>query len=134
MATEADEARKAVRQRLFDISLNHIRAQGAPSMNGTRCAYRSVSGRRCAAEPFILAYDYEMEAKSWRSLCFRFRDKVDQNAYENIGLVSMLQNAHDEAAVSFSATEDQEPFMAGYERRMKLVAKQFDLVYREPSE
>lgn len=132
---------KAVLQKLFDTSLNHIRKQGRPSANNGTCSYRSLDGYSCAAAPFIREYSRRMENKSWAILCDKFHHCLDPVALENGDFVQDLQRAHDGAYNKyevFRGGDDPEKymvhFMSEYERNMRDIASVHGLVYQEPSE
>lgn len=117
------------RQALFDISLNHIRAQGGPSMKDDSCMYRGENGRSCAAAPFITDFQAGMEGNSFRELAASgFRPYLDPLAVKHRYLVGDLQDAHDEPAV----VPEDSVFMAVYEKEMADLAKYEQLHYTPP--
>jgi len=110
------------KQELFDISLNHIRQQGGPSVNKSGgCVYRSKDGFGCAAAPFINEYVPEMEDHSWGGLCGAWPDHLDPSAVEHYGFVSRLQWCHDASPIN--------DFMSSYEGRMRRLAEREGLQY-----
>lgn len=117
------------RQALFDISLNHIRAQGGPSMKDNSCMYRGENGRSCAAAPFITDFQDGMEGTSFLVLAAsEFRPYLDPLAVKHRYLVGYLQDAHDEPA----AVPEDGAFMAVYEKEMADLAKYEQLHYTPP--
>lgn len=125
---------KEVRQRLFDISLNHIRKQGKPSVRltadtqGTYCEYRGSDGCGCAAAPFILEYKVGMEGSRFSGLVAFYADSLDETAVANNSFVDRLQTQHDDVARMVAP----ELFMRVYEERMSLLADAYDLEYSAP--
>ena len=108
MVTEQQEL-----QALFDISFNHIIAQGGASFMADTgsCQYRMPNGRSCAAAPFILEYDRKMEDRNWSALVENqhFINKLDPLAVKHRSFVGALQSIHDDAA---SINEDGEDIYA----------------------
>lgn len=120
MLTEQQE-----KQALFDISYNHIIAQGAPSHDAHGdCVYRTPDGLQCAAGPFITRYTSVMDRYSgyeWESLIRAFRDDVDPLAIKHSVLISALQFAHD---ISAEGTDSPVEFLEEYELCMTELAKE----------
>lgn len=82
-------------QQVFDISAAHLLKQGKRSMapNGNDCAYRGVGGLQCAAGPFVTDdFARGNNIISWQRL-------AEEGAVPktNLGLICMLQYAHDKA-------------------------------------
>ncbi len=117
--TEQDE-----RQALFDISLNHIRAQGEPSMDEQGCVFRNAEGLGCAAAPFITNYEPEVEEISIYGGC-DVEKYFDPLAVKHSELVAMLQLAHDGVCEHID-------FLGAYEYQMEKLAKKHSLSYTPP--
>ncbi len=129
---------RARRQRLFDISLNHIRAQGRPAFYYGICRYKVDSvytpgnSLGCGAAPFIEDYSPEMEGMSWGQLCLSFPGALNPDAIVESGFVGMLQKCHDENAVLDNRSRVLGTFMANFEMSMANVARLCLLAYKEP--
>jgi len=118
------------KQALFDISLNHIRAQGGPSMKDDSCMYRGENGRSCAAAPFITDFQGGMERSSFLLLAAnsKFRPYLDPLAVKHRAFVESLQSAHDDTA----AILEDSGFMVWYEKCMADLAEDERLHYTPP--
>lgn len=92
------------KQELLNTSVAHVLAQGSPSVNGTGCMYRSPDGKQCAAGPFIVSYDEDMENKNWEHISEIFGDSLNPDAVKEADFVRELQFAHDNAAVEVKYT------------------------------
>lgn len=114
-------------QEIFDTSLNHIRKQGAPSVDPEDkrvCLYRGPNGLQCAAGPFVT--DEVDEGISFEDL---FEEAYVRHFTEKEKIfVTSLQSCHDGAVVepAYCGGED---FMRRYERRMEVLADSEGLVY-----
>jgi hypothetical protein len=131
------------RQFLYNVSLAHIRQQGAPSIirkglwSLTVCQYRSSDGRQCAAGPFIRVYDPKMEGEAFSIIAGRTPAAVDNIAAQHANFVGFLQAAHDQSAATILNRTDagaNPTFMAVYERRMDHLAGKFGLHYTPPGQ
>jgi hypothetical protein len=124
---------------LIHRSINHVRAQGRPSVDPTlvldntinqfRCAYRSSEGLMCAAGMFILEYDPRMEGHSWPFLLENFPHCLDPAALGQSEIVATLQACHDQAYLD--SISRKVPFLQCYEAH---VANQIDPRYVPPKE
>jgi hypothetical protein len=88
-------------QDLLNTSVRHIRRQGKASMKGDSCAYRANDGSRCAAAPFITAYDPVMDKEelNFGVLAERYPSRLQPEALEEAGFVRwVLQAPHDHAS------------------------------------
>jgi hypothetical protein len=135
-----EESRAKSLQELFDMSKNHIEAQGMPSMVSTLCRYRNHSEGEilgCAAGPMV-----PDSALTDRSVVNE--DGIDtgetgawfERYYtdEQELLIKRLQNCHDDPALyiySHTAfrhdTEKNQKFMEMWRERMKALAEEFKL-------
>ena len=83
-------------QEIFDISLNHMRSQGKPAFDGTKCQYRYRNPQgeilMCAAGPFV---EDNVRNDSITSVLGDVLCGSEKNYYR---LLSRLQIAHDTAA------------------------------------
>ncbi len=106
-------------QEIFDKVVNHLRAQGAKSMDGDACRYRSKDGMQCAAGCLIPDSDYssDMEDKNVAAVSFF------KNVYgPALDLIWRLQGTHDRSPL----TE--------WELDWESVANDYDLTYTPVSE
>lgn len=134
---------KTTQQELFDISLQHIRKQGKPSVNirhrdlgrpEISCVYRSEDGCGCAAAPFIVDYTPTLENNSISNLAGSRPQHVDPRALANIELVTQLQQAHDNTAIDEISATISDVFLEDYEHRMKWIAEKYGLTYAPPEQ
>lgn len=109
-------------QRVFDMSVNHLRKQKARSMSpgGPNeypvCAYRGEQGMMCAAGIFLNDRDAKLcEGKSWDWLA---DNKMVPTNHHN--LIVALQCCHDYLIVP------------EWETRLKKIARDFNLIYNPP--
>lgn len=117
-------------QQQFDYAVNHLRTQGAVSLdkNNHRCMYRSPKGLKCAAGCFIPdeIYRSELEGKSWSTVVFELQDKLPKYLLDkqSIHLIRNLQKAHDSVLVEH--LEFQE-----IEFDFEMIAGAFGLKYKK---
>lgn len=84
------------KQHLFDAVVDHFKRQKAKSMTiGGRCRYRSISGLKCFAAPFIREYDPKMEGLPFMDLIKEWPSSLDPLAVRHAALAQSLQQAHD---------------------------------------
>ena len=114
-------------QEIFDISLNHIRQQGGPSIKNEVCRYLSSDGLKCAAAPFITLYKKYLEGLSWAALAEKYPDSIDPEVAGFESFIGDLQGIHDA-----SARQNRRGFMEEYELRMKIFASKKGLEYKAP--
>lgn len=120
---------KEVAQKLFNMSLEHVRKQGCQSINpkNNQCVYkfnRNGVDIGCAAAPFILEYKDGMnECGGWYSLIKapEFIPCLMEDAVDNKFLVHCLQLCHDNSS--------HDNFLTSYESKMKILADWFGLEY-----
>ena len=139
-------------QALFDISLNHIRAQGhgsvewvpKPAETGRtmlKCSYGTEGGPGCAAAPFISnrsTLTGSQRIKSFSSLV-KSGVSVDPVAGKHAPFVDDLQSAHDRSATDVGNTGRRmevpaKEFLRLYEARMRNLAADYSLTYTPPQE
>lgn len=89
---------------LYGIARKHINDQGTWSAEHEACRYHGAKARGCAAAPFILKYEHEMDAgyggNTWTDLVENYGDKpgvLDPLAVEHKDFVRKLQMCHDDA-------------------------------------
>ena len=117
-------------QQQFDYAVNHLRTQGAVSVDkGTqRCVYRSPEGLKCAAGCFIPdeLYKSNLEGKTWKAVVFELQDKLPKYLLHrnSVYLITNLQKAHDD--VLQNDLEFQE-----IEFDFKTIAEAFNLKYEK---
>lgn len=98
-------------QELLAISVQHIRKQGRPSLNGFGCAYRGDDGAQCAAAPFITDYTPEMDngENHFKAVLEKWPLRVLPAARDEPDFVRwVLQMPHDKAS------RDGDNFLASY--------------------
>lgn len=116
-------------QQQFDYAVNHLRTQGAVSVDKDtrRCMYRSPEGFKCAAGCFIPdeLYATALEGKTWNAVVFKLQDKLPKYLLDqqSIYLIRKLQHAHD--VVVQDDLEFQE-----IEFDFKTIAEAFNLKYK----
>lgn len=112
-------------QEIFDKVLFSLRKQGKASTKYGRCMYRGPDGLKCAVGHLIEDADYRpaWEGRSVHDLLVT--GAAPEHLYGNGELLSRLQHAHD----SYLADQG----LAARETRMKEIAGNFSLVYKEPT-
>lgn len=133
-------------QAIFDFALEAMRKQGEPAYERGQCRYRARvndSVRKCAFGHFIpdALYSVGMEGKSCREVLLTddaLRDHFNAQfpghtamdmTLTRGALISSIQGAHD---ASIPTSLRREPFLDQFEPRMKDIAHQFKLTYKEP--
>ena len=122
-------------QKLFDMSLTHIRKQGKPSRsNGNTGACKYKLGKLgCATAPFIVNYKKGMEGKNWRAVLRHFSDHVLPESIKHVAFVMRLQYCHDEMYAEKSGVDAETVFMWGYETAMERLASTYpEVTYYAP--
>lgn len=117
-------------QYLLDTSYNHVIKQGKPAAENKMCWYKSPEGLSCAAAPFIIEYNEEMERQSWRSLAIKdeFVPFLDPIAVKHCNFVAELQGAHDGASINVG---NDEAFISEYRARIRNIVDDYDLTLPE---
>lgn len=127
------------KQEAFDIVLNGLRAQGAPSIepyeigSSVTCRYRGPNGLKCAAGHLLKDEYYDEEVMEGKiSACidpnlFGMRDT--NGSYK---LIRAMQNAHDDSA-DISCNFKNKNWLTEFEAKMQNVAKKYKLKYTEAS-
>ena len=124
---------RELRQAVIDHVVPRMLAQGKPSIGASTCRYRSGTHNEplCCAVGFLVdedKYDFSMEGKSptilgqmnptsnptWKEA---FRTESE--------FLKELQDCHDSAAVD--SLFDDEPFIDGFLKRAKRVARYYNL-------
>ncbi len=106
-------------QEIFDKVVNHLRAQGAKSMNGDACRYRSSDGMMCAAGCLIPDSEYSSEIEDLNVDSVPFFENLSERV---LYLLFKLQGLHDRVDVG-----DWEP-------QLRRIAHYADLTYTPVSE
>lgn len=106
-------------QYLLNKSYTHIIKQGKRCISATNvCVYRNEEGLGCAAAPFILTYDREMEGGSFAGIVARFpKSYFDHIAVKHLNFVNKLQAFHDSNALHNSITSE-DPFIPRYKQHV----------------
>jgi hypothetical protein len=130
-------------QEIFDISLAHMRSQGKPAFDGTRCQYRYRNPQgemlMCAAGPFVEDGQPNCTIADVHSI----HKGTSKGGYY---LMQRLQLAHDTAVdgIGHHATADRmltvspnwltEEWLLRVEAECRQIAIDFDLKYCPPGE
>jgi hypothetical protein len=126
--------KKASLQRIYEFGLRHGRMQGERSMIGGGCAMRGDNGLKCVVGAMIddeLARRCDADSSAtdhvwsypvsnvpeWHAIIGK-----NERKYK---LLTAMQKAHD------GATDDDE-FLADFNASMANVAREFDLLYKDP--
>lgn len=118
-------------QEVFDKVLNHLRKQGKAAVHsGEGCAYRGEGGTSCAVGCLIPdeMYSPAMEGGSARTEKEAFPElyaAIDALGLRpHVGLLHALQREHDSSLIRSKP---------GWENAMRYIAREFQLVYTEPT-
>jgi hypothetical protein len=111
------------KQEIFDTVAIGIRAQGGPAIRGNSCAYRTPSGRKCAAGLLIKDEDYNsnFEGNAVGSLPEGALPGFGQDDQKY--LLYQLQMAHDRSAVTNGGASSDADFFAKWHQEMIEIAE-----------
>lgn len=122
---------KDLKQKLFDVALNHIREQGRPSIDKCgECVYQGEDGKSCAFAPAIKTYRKAMEFNSASTLLVNFsEDLVEWVRPIDLDFANKIQLCHDDHA---NYNSDDDKFLADFESSMESLAEKEGLDYEKP--
>lgn len=114
-------------QEFFDKTVNAIRAQGKPSIGPNGCRYRGIGGLKCAVGHHITDDEYSPEMEYLGCSHWEFLSMLPDGHVlkEYVRLARSMQASHDRAARSGN-------FLGDFERRVRIVAEEYELVYTPP--
>ncbi len=121
------------RQRVFDIVLDHIRAQGKPAFIKGTCLYRAPDGCKCAIGALIPDDSYfgtmENVTPLYGSVVFKALPKWAQDAGDEF-LKSVQREMHDAPAREEDNGDGY--FLPLVERGAREIAHRYGLTYTSP--
>jgi hypothetical protein len=119
-------------QQTFDKVVKALRLQGKPSFDPETfsCLYRGPDNTKCAAGHLIPNDKYRPEFEEGSVHREDIKYVIETEGY-NLTLVVDLQLCHDMSATDTYHTNDS--FMEKLERRLKKTAREFNLVYTDPT-
>ena len=118
----------SVNQTVFNIVMQHLRTQGSRSINGTKCAYRSLDGLKCAIGALIPddAYYPELEAYGVSRGNDKLIEAIPKQYRADESLLCALQSLHDEPKYWTDG------FNSKGEAQAARIARSCDLQYQAP--
>ena len=134
LLTRIERGEPVKAQEVFDYSVSKVIEQGAPSLRGTACVYRAMNGNKCAFGHLIpdSLYEPHFEGGDAGALLIqgvkitRYAPKLAASLWEHSALITMIQKAHDIAAI-FHA----DSFLLHFRLRAKEIARQQRLTFTQ---
>lgn len=119
-------------QALFNKVLRGMRKQGRPAVDdNNRCLYKTKDGYKCSGGFLITKKQYveDMEGCTVDIVPY-FVDKY----YPQLRFIRSMQRAHDISANNMGHTGiNNKKFIKCFNKRMKYIAKEYTLIYKEVS-